>query len=136
MFLLESKIWKDLSKTQGFLTCIKQYPLLYFCRRKNNKPFLLTSPSDMSRIKTKNITYNILSIIRVTTLIGISETNQQSSPHWTVMYPKLNCILDITKYPFCGFFIALVGFSHILDKKTNNKGNIKKSMSQIQNSTN
>ena len=40
----------------------------------------LTSPSDRSRSKTENITCSILSIIRITEPIWISETNQQRFP--------------------------------------------------------
>jgi len=140
--LLKSKPWKDLLKPQGFFIYINCFSILYFCWRKRKDKLLLIIPSDKSRTNIENITYSRLLIIGVTSTIGINETNKQMNllhPHptpWTVIYPKLNCTLDILKYHFSFFPMAPMGFLHIPSNKINNKINIRMSMSQMQKDTN
>lgn len=85
--------------------------------------------------KSENIALKRYSIIRITSPIGISETNQHRSSPWTVMYPKLNFSSNISKYHFLFFPMVLMGCLHILGNKTNKKGNIKRGMSQVQKDT-
>ena len=76
MLSLESKHWKDMSKPQGFLTCINQCSILFFLWRKINSLLFLTGPSERCWTKDEKITCIRLSINRVFSAIWINERNQ------------------------------------------------------------
>ena len=85
-------------------------------------------PNQRSRTKLKYIAKSGLSIITITYIVRVGEVDQQV---WTstIYDTKVIVIFNVTKNPLLILLVTLLWILHKLRDHTNNKGNVRLTMS-------